>query len=153
MAQEFRKREEEEELVRQFEEILKRKTAAFFDLEAYETIIYYYMDRAKHKKALQAVQMAMTQYPYSNELVAVKAQVLSNLQQYDEALQLLEEAINLHPGDLDIILSMGSIHSLQGNPDKALELYRKGYEIRVANLGPKHPEVASSLVQTRVLCA
>jgi tetratricopeptide (TPR) repeat protein len=109
MEQEFRKREEEEELVRQFEEALKRKSATFFDLEAFETIIYYYMDRAKHKKALLAVQVAITQYPYSTELIAVKAQVLSNLQQYDEALELLEEAINLHPGDLDIMLSMGSI--------------------------------------------
>ena len=126
MAQEFRKREEEEELVRKFEEILKRKSTAFFDLEAYETIIYYYLDRAKHKKALQAVQMAIAQYPYSTELVAVKAQVLSNLQHYDEALELLEHALNMHPGDIDILLSMGSIYSLQGKHDKAIEVYEQG---------------------------
>jgi hypothetical protein len=73
MAQEFRKREEEEELIRSFEEILKKKSSVFFDLEAYETIIYYYLDRAKHKKALTAVSMAMAQYPFSTELIAAKA--------------------------------------------------------------------------------
>jgi hypothetical protein len=81
MAQEFRKREEEEELIRSFEENLKKKTSSFFDLEAYETIIYYYIDRSKHKKALIAVSLAMDQYPYSTELISVKAQILSNLQQ------------------------------------------------------------------------
>ena len=125
MAQEFRKREEEEELIRSFEEILKKKSNGFFDLEAYETIIYYYLDRNKHKKALLAVTMAMEQYPYSTELIAVKAQVLSNLERYDEALELLEQAFNLHPADLDILLSMGSIFSLQGNHDKAIELYEQ----------------------------
>ncbi len=94
MAQEFRKREEEEELIRSFEEILKKKSSVFFDLEAYETIIYYYLDRAKHKKALAAVSMAMAQYPFSTELIAVKAQILSNLQQYDEALELLERLLH-----------------------------------------------------------
>ncbi|MBL7865994.1 MAG: tetratricopeptide repeat protein, partial [Cyclobacteriaceae bacterium] len=125
MAQEFRKREDEEELIRRFEDTLKRKTAEFFDLEAYETIIYYYLDRSKHKKAQVAVEMAMEQYPYSTELISVKAQILSNLQQYDEALELLEEALNLHPTDLDILLSMGSIFSLQGKHENAIELYEQ----------------------------
>ena len=80
MAKEFRKREEEEELIRSFEENLKKKSSGFFDLEAYETIIYYYLDRGKHKKALVAVNMAMEQYPFSTELISVKAQILSNLQ-------------------------------------------------------------------------
>ena len=120
MAQEFRKREEEEELIRSFEDILKRKSSGFFDLEAYETIIYHYLDRGKHKKSLVAVTMAMEQYPFSTELIAVKAQILSNLQRYEEALELLEQALNLHPTDLDILLSMGSIFSLQGLHEKGL---------------------------------
>jgi tetratricopeptide (TPR) repeat protein len=86
MAHEFRKREEEEELIRRFEENLKRNSADFFDIDAYETIIDYYLDNNKFKKALSAVNQAIETYPYSTELMTVKAQILSNLELYEEAL-------------------------------------------------------------------
>ena len=96
MAHEFRKREEEEELIRRFEDSLKRNSADFFDIDAYETIIDYYLDNSKFKKALAAVNQAIETYSYSTELMTIKAQILSNLEQYDEALALLDEAKNLH---------------------------------------------------------
>ena len=51
MAHEFRKREDEEELIRRFEDNLKRNSTDFFDIDAYETIIDYYLDNSKFKKA------------------------------------------------------------------------------------------------------
>jgi len=57
----------------------------------------------------------MDQYPFSTELISVKAQILSNLEEYDEALELLEKAKDLHPTDVEIYLSIGSILSLQGS--------------------------------------
>ena len=41
MSKEFRKREEGNELIKRFEDHLKKKKAAFFDLDAYEQIIDY----------------------------------------------------------------------------------------------------------------
>ncbi|HPI78901.1 MAG TPA: tetratricopeptide repeat protein, partial [Cyclobacteriaceae bacterium] len=85
--------------------------------------IDYYLDHAKHKKALAAVAQAMERYPFSTELIAVKAQVLSNLEEYDQALELLEKAKSLHPTDLEIYFSIGSILSLQGRHNEAISLY------------------------------
>jgi tetratricopeptide (TPR) repeat protein len=114
MPREYRKREEEgNELIRRFEEHLRKKKAAFFDLDAYEQIIDFYMFRGKHNKALQAVNQAISQYPFSTELITIKAQILSNLEDYEAALELLEEARALQPNDAEIFLTIGSVLSLQ----------------------------------------
>ncbi|NJO04026.1 MAG: tetratricopeptide repeat protein [Bacteroidia bacterium] len=125
MAHDFRKREEEEELIKRFEESLKKSSNDFFEINSYETIIDYYLEHSKYKKALIAVNQAMELYPFSTELISVKAQILSNLEEYDEALLLLDRARSLHPTDLEIYLSMGSILSLQGKHKEAVELYQQ----------------------------
>jgi tetratricopeptide (TPR) repeat protein len=125
MAHDFRKREEEEELVKRFEESLKKNSVDFFALEQYETIIDHYLDRTKYKKALSAVEAAIEQYPFSTELMPLKAQILSNLERYDEALEILERARNLNPADIDIYLSIGSVLSLMGKHSEAIETYEQ----------------------------
>ena len=60
MSKEYRKREEGNELIKRFEDHLRKKKAEFFDLDAYEQIIEHYMFRGKHNKALQAVNLAIT---------------------------------------------------------------------------------------------
>src|SRR5688572_1898333 len=125
MARDFRKREDEEELIKRFEESNRKNAGDFFDLEAYETIIDYYLDRSKNKKALSAVDQAITQYPFSSELIPIKAQILSNLEEYEQAMELLEKARNLNPADVEIYLSMGSVLSLMGKHKEAIEIYEQ----------------------------
>lgn len=125
MAHEFRKREEEEELIKRYEENLRKNVHSFYDIDSYEIIIDHYMAGSKFKKALVAVNSAIEQFPFSTELLTIKAQVLSHLKQYDEALQLLEIAKNLHPNDLEIYLSIGSVHSLEGKHADAIAVYEE----------------------------
>src|SRR5689334_16982743 len=113
MAREYRKREEENELIKRCEDHLRKEKAEVFDLDAYEQIIEHYMFKSKHNKALQAVNQAISQYPYSTELIAIKAQVLSNLEEYDQALELLEQAHAIQPNDPEIYLTIGSILSMR----------------------------------------
>ena len=125
MPREFRKREEENELVRRFEDHLKKKNTEFFDLDAYEQIIDYYLLRAKYNKALQAVNQAIGQYPFSTELLTVKADILVNLEEYEQALDLLEKAKAFQPNDWEIFLTTGSILSQQGKFKEAIENYEQ----------------------------
>jgi tetratricopeptide (TPR) repeat protein len=125
MSREYRKREEENELIKRFEDHLRKRKTEFFDLDAYEEIIDFYMTRGKHNRALQAVNLAIQQYPFSTELMTVKAQVLSSLEEYDQALELLEQAHAFQPNDPEIYLTIGSIYSLQGNFQEAIENYEK----------------------------
>src|SRR5260221_521196 len=129
MAHEFRKREEEEEeLIKRYEESLRKNTSDFYDIDSYEIIIDHYMARSKFKKALIAVNSAIDQFPFSTDLLSVKAQVLSHLRQYDEALVLLETAKNLHPNDIEVYLTIGSVYSLKGNHKDAIAIYEEALE-------------------------
>ncbi len=125
MSHEFRKREEEEELIKRYEENLRANSIGYFDIDAYEVIVDHYMEKLKFKKALAAVNQATEQFPFSTGLIAIKAQILSNLEQYEEALELLEMARNLHPMDIEVYLSIGSILSLQGKHKEAISLYEE----------------------------
>ena len=44
MSHEFRKREEEEELIKRYEANLKENSPGYFDIDAYEIIIDHYME-------------------------------------------------------------------------------------------------------------
>ena len=105
MAKEYRSREEGNELIKRFEDHLRKKKTEFYDLVAYEQIIDHYMMRGKHNKALKAVNQAISQYPFSTELITVKAQILSNLEEFDQALELLDQAHALQPSDPEIYLT------------------------------------------------
>lgn len=64
MSHEFRKREEEEELIKRYEENLRATSPAYFDIDEYEIIIDHYMEKLKFKKALTAVNQAIDQFPF-----------------------------------------------------------------------------------------
>src|SRR5699024_974933 len=101
MGDGYKRREEKKDLIRQFEDQLKSKAFGFYDIEVYEEIIDYYLDNGNFKKALKACNIAIDQYPYSTELILEKAQVLSNLEEYEQALELLHKASQLQPGDAE----------------------------------------------------
>src|SRR5688572_29397257 len=130
MAKEFRKKREDEgnDLIKRFEDHLRKKKAEFFDIDAYEEIIEFYLLRTKFNKALQAVNMAISQYPFSTQLITSKAQILSQLEEYNEALELLDQAENLQPNDPEVFLTRGSIFTLQGKHKEAIESYERALE-------------------------
>ena len=123
MPKRFRKREEEEELIKRFESVLRKKTSDFFDVDAFEIIIEHYIALNKNAKALKAVEMAMEQYPFSSELVTLKAQIFSNLERFEEAEELLNNLRLVNPYDMDAMLNLGSVYSMQKKFDEAKELY------------------------------
>ena len=88
MKENFKKKKEENELIKRFEEYLKNKSSYFFELDSFEQIIDYYLEEAKFKKALTAANLATNQYPFSAELLISNAQILSNLERYKEAVEL-----------------------------------------------------------------
>ncbi len=54
MAENFKRRQEEKELIRKFEEELNGTDNSYFELESYETIISFYINNGKWPKAIKA---------------------------------------------------------------------------------------------------
>lgn len=115
-------------MVKRFEAALRKKKSEFFDLEAFEVIIEHYLSAGKNQKALKAVEFATEQYPFSSELVTLKAQIFSNMQRFPEAEELLRDQLKLNPSDIDSILNLGSVFSMQKKYDQAIELYQSALE-------------------------
>ena len=124
MGEDFRRREELE-VIKRFELAVKNKTYTFFDLEEFEEIISYYLQHQKYKKALKACDVALNQYPYSSELLISKAQVLSNLEEFDDALALLDTVSTLYPSDPEAIFLKATILSLCGRFEEAIQEYER----------------------------
>ena len=70
------KRKKGSELVRKFEDCLKKQQFSFFELEDYEEIISYYTHQAKPKNAAKAIKQAETQFPFSVEIMLLKLKAL-----------------------------------------------------------------------------
>src|SRR5690606_41775065 len=96
MARDY-KREEEKELIKRFNDYLKNKKFTFFDLEDFVFVIDHYLHAGKFNKALKICNLGITQYPFSVDLLLDKAQILINIEEYEEAMQYLEKAENLQP--------------------------------------------------------
>jgi CHAT domain-containing protein/Tfp pilus assembly protein PilF len=79
---------------------------------------------------------------------------------YDEALQLLERALeisenNLEPNHRDIAFTLNSLASLYLNKSryaKAEPLFQRAVAIKEKVMGPEHPSVANSLMYLAILC-
>ena len=113
------KRKRGSELARIFEEGLKKQQFSFFDLEDYEEIISYYMSQNKARKALSAAKQAESQYPFSVEIMLLKAQTLISMESFKEALEVLASAETFQPNEAEIFMIRGSLFSLQLKVEQA----------------------------------
>lgn len=128
MAKNYKKKIENK-VVKLFEEHLRNKTSFFFEIEQFEEIINYYSVHNELKKALSACQRAQSQFPYSVDILLLKAQALSSLDQDKEALAALDLAESIQPNESEIFMLRGSIFSIIGNYSNAIEEYEKAIDL------------------------
>ena len=70
MAEEFKKRQEKlRKLVLEFEMHLMHNKDLYYDSDYYEKIVKWYIDNHKFKKALNAVDFALSQHAFSSDLL------------------------------------------------------------------------------------
>jgi len=117
-----------DELIKRFEEFLTDGTKSFFDTDEFETLIDYYLTANQYPKAVQAVELALEQYPFSIDLIIRKAQLLSANKETRKALELLAEAETIDPTHPEIFMTRGSIYGFTGLPEKAIENFKKAIE-------------------------
>jgi len=122
MAENFKKKKEENELIKRFEHHLN-EGSEYFDVDAFEEIINYYLDRGKYNKALEAAKLGVEQFPFSSELMTFNAQILFNLEDLPKALEMVDKALTFHPNDIDTLSLKGTILSQKGENSKAIEVF------------------------------
>ena len=69
-------REDINSSVQRFEKMLNNQEDSFFDIDTLEQIADHYFMQSKFDEALQACDLGLTHFPYTLELIILKAQVL-----------------------------------------------------------------------------
>ena len=114
--------------VERYEEMIRNKDQYFFDAQAFEGIIDYFIEKNDPIKALQVVEYAMSQHPYATVFLIKQAQLLVVTNRAQEALELLEKAESLEGSNADIYLIRGSIYEKFELFDQAIEQYNLAIE-------------------------
>jgi len=107
-------REDINSSVQRFEKMLNNQEDSFFDIDTLEQIADHYFMQSKFDEALKACDLGLTHFPYTLELIILKAQVLGEIQKPEDAMEIIENAILLFPTDIELILVKGSLLSQMG---------------------------------------
>ena len=123
-------REEIAELLLQFNNIRSGKGNGYIEEEGFERIFDYYMDKEKHADALEAIEIAINQFPYSASLLIKKADVYIALKRFSDSLTVLEQAYWLDTKELsyyviktDALLALGQSEDASNLLQSALVVF------------------------------
>lgn len=122
-------RKEIEELLEQFENLRNGNASAYLEEESFEVIINYFESIENFNKAMQAVEIAIEQFPYSAQLLVKKADLLLDKKRYQEALDILDLASIFDKGDINIyILKTEALLALD-RQQEAVELLQQALDL------------------------
>jgi tetratricopeptide (TPR) repeat protein len=110
------------ELVLQYEGMLASGNTVFLDSDAFQDLIDYYEEQFEYPKALQAIEHALVNYPFSAVFHIRKAQLLLEEDRIDDANSALNFAKLYEPTNVDVILTEVEILHQSLDFDAALDM-------------------------------
>ncbi len=99
------------DLIRKFEDMVKRGEQSFFDVDELEVVIEHYMELRETRKAKAALQYAAQLYPNHLSLKLRHAQILANNGQPVKSVPILRELLAIEPHNEEVHLTLGSVYS------------------------------------------
>lgn len=110
------------DLLQQFENLKEGRSHSFLDEDSFEQIIDYYDEHDELNNALQAVEIAIEQFPFSSALLLKKSALLIETKKYREALALLEKAAVLDSNDINLYILKTDVYLAMNQHEKAATL-------------------------------
>lgn len=86
----------------QYEEMIKGDTSSYFDADQFADFAEYYLSKGKYKDASQVIDYALNIHPGSPEILIIKAHILIDQGQTDEA-QSITESIGEDSVDVELL--------------------------------------------------
>jgi tetratricopeptide (TPR) repeat protein len=116
-------------LIERYEDMVKRDLSSFFDAHEFEDIGDYYIDKGLLGEAMESMDIAFKQYPFSANFLIKKAQILTILERLPEAVNALEYAETLEPSNPELHIAKGSILSKKRKHQNALKHFKKAQDL------------------------
>lgn len=115
-------------LLLRYEKMLSNEELLYFDIEEFEAITNYYIEKGNYHSALKAISIAIEQHPQTLRLKMKKAQIYASVNKEKKALTLLSEMETLEPSNSEIYITKGAIYSQLNKNLHAIKEYRKAIE-------------------------
>ena len=122
-------REEMKELLLQYNNFKNGRKFSFIEEDSFERIIDYFDENDDLVAAVEAVNYAVEQFPYSSVLHIKKADLLIATHRYREALSLLDKAELLDSNDINLYILKTDAHLALDNQEKAAALLEKAIHV------------------------
>lgn len=122
-------REEIRALLQQYENLKTGMPNSFIEEDGFERLIEYFEEKEQYNDGLEAVEYAVSQYPYSANLLFIKANLLIILRKYQEALTVLEEAELFDSTDTTLYILKTDAYLALDEQEKAAEVLEAAIEI------------------------
>lgn len=111
-----------QDLMRRYEEVKNGIATSILQEEEFEKIIEFYFQESNEEQALLACEIAATYYPFSSEILLLKAEILTQSQKFGQALLVLDDIDQLDQNSLDAVLLRSDIFLSQYKYDQAAAL-------------------------------
>ena len=95
--------------VQRYEKMLRNKTKDYFDADAIEGIIEYYINHDKQKKAIEAVEFGKELYPMNIAFWIKLAEIYVLMERFEDAQTELDRAELYEPFNPDLFLLKGEV--------------------------------------------
>jgi len=120
---------ERKPLVKRFEKMMKSNGNEFFDHHSFEKILEYYEEQLDFKTGLKAVNIALTQYPFSGTFLMKKGEYLFENKLFKEAVEYLNKAEIYDPADMRIYFILSDVYIELEQYENALRALQKAEEL------------------------
>lgn len=131
MKGKFQEDSEGKEWVERYESMLSCQKAVYMDLDAWEYIIFHYVQSDEPEKARMACETAMETFPHSAELLLDYAHVLATCGENASAMEALCKAEPFFPNDTDLIVLKCTLLNYEGRYPETLGCIRNSLELEL----------------------
>ncbi len=108
-----------DELLQRYDQVKRGVAGAIMEEEDFERVIEYYFQDNNEEQALLACDIARTYYPFSGNVLLLRAEILAQSQKYGQALKALDEMEQYDNASLEAVLLRSDILLSQFKYDQA----------------------------------
>ena len=120
-------------LIEKFEKMLKLRQAYFFDIEEFESLVDFYLEKSNSRKAKLAVNHGLSIFTNSSSLLLKKAQILAASKEPTKALEILEFLEAAEPTNTDMLLFKAVVHRNLSDHEGTKSCLLKALEVAPEN--------------------
>lgn len=109
-------------LVNDFENMIATGDLSYLKETSYLQLLEYYESESQIDKAIEVIDLAISQYQYRAEFYIAKAKLLLQKNEFEETLNFIEAAENISPYQLEILTLKARAYAARGSYSLALNI-------------------------------